>query len=407
LDPWVCDRGGGGAPLRFYSRWQPLLDEDRHTALVFGFFRHAPASFALDPWLSEVIGRSVRSCPLEPQCFWPTLLSVVEGSIETEPELVFDVDDDVGRLRVVVEVKPGYGMHTIEQVTREVIDVAAPGRAPRIVLVMIGADLGPPREMIDWPERVAAAVTTRGFEASTETRYSSFAQIGTAIDRCGAEHPEWARYATDVTAQLKRKGLLGYGGAPMLDDLDRLTLRNSVEAFNRIIRAARQFFLQLHEHPAFLATGLQPDTGADENGYLSARMQRDGRADALTKAEDMFQTQIFVSLYRHPELAGDDRVFVAFDLVNDPNQIRLIAGHWRGYKPGEASLRRLVAALAQPDASTIKTRLPATRASDAGMAWTYTGRPWQPNHASSDIEWVTERSAATLSATAAVAPPAA
>jgi hypothetical protein len=29
--------------MKFYSIWQPLKNEDAHTALAFGFVRHAPA----------------------------------------------------------------------------------------------------------------------------------------------------------------------------------------------------------------------------------------------------------------------------------------------------------------------------------------------------------------------------
>jgi hypothetical protein len=36
--------------VSFLSRWQPLRDEDAHTALVFEFLRFAPTTVALDPW---------------------------------------------------------------------------------------------------------------------------------------------------------------------------------------------------------------------------------------------------------------------------------------------------------------------------------------------------------------------
>jgi hypothetical protein len=95
--------------MKFFSKWQPLRDEDAHTALVFGFLRHAPTSVALDVWLTRVLGREVRASRLKPESFWPSLISVVPGSSYTEPEIVFSVDDGQP-LTVVVEVKPGYGM---------------------------------------------------------------------------------------------------------------------------------------------------------------------------------------------------------------------------------------------------------------------------------------------------------
>ena len=65
--------------MSFYSRWQPLVDEDRHTALVFGFFRHAPVADALEPWLERVIGRPLKATPLRPDSFWPNLRQWLRG----------------------------------------------------------------------------------------------------------------------------------------------------------------------------------------------------------------------------------------------------------------------------------------------------------------------------------------
>jgi hypothetical protein len=84
----------------FLSNSQPLLNEDRHTALVFGFMRHAPTNLALNPWLSKVLGRSVEALPLRQHDFWPTLTSRVPGSVRTESELAFEADD--GQRLIVV-----------------------------------------------------------------------------------------------------------------------------------------------------------------------------------------------------------------------------------------------------------------------------------------------------------------
>jgi hypothetical protein len=51
--------------VTFYSRWQPLVDEDRRTALVFGFLRNAPVTEAIEPWLGVVLGREVRVKPMD------------------------------------------------------------------------------------------------------------------------------------------------------------------------------------------------------------------------------------------------------------------------------------------------------------------------------------------------------
>src|SRR5713226_5000354 len=120
--------------MSFLSRWQPLRDEDAHTALVFGFLRHAPTHAALDIWLSRTLGRPVSAEQFERSCFWPTVPSVISGSHYTEPELVLAADDGAP-LTVVVEVKPGYDMHAVEQIGREVIDVAYDSRERRIACV--------------------------------------------------------------------------------------------------------------------------------------------------------------------------------------------------------------------------------------------------------------------------------
>jgi hypothetical protein len=131
------------SPVSFLSRWQPLRDEDAHTALVFGFLRHAPTAVALDRWLRSTLARPVSAVPLPETSFWPTFSSIVRGSQYTEPELVFAADDGA-QLTVIVEVKPGYDMFNLAQLSREVIDVANETDARRIACVMVGADLGPP-----------------------------------------------------------------------------------------------------------------------------------------------------------------------------------------------------------------------------------------------------------------------
>src|SRR5438045_2454534 len=129
--------------MSFLARWQPLHHEDAHTALVFGFFRHAPTHAALDVWLSRALGRPVTAEPFDRSCFWPTFASVIAGSQYTVPELVLPTDDGAP-LTVVIEVKPGYDMHAAEQIGREMIDVAHDSRLERIACVMVGADLSRP-----------------------------------------------------------------------------------------------------------------------------------------------------------------------------------------------------------------------------------------------------------------------
>lgn len=105
--------------MKYFSSWQPLIDENAHTALTFGFLRHAPPAAALEPWLSCVLERPVTAPPLGVARFWPRYQSIVEGHLWTEPELVLQADDG-SPLTVVIEAKPGYAQQRREQVVREV-----------------------------------------------------------------------------------------------------------------------------------------------------------------------------------------------------------------------------------------------------------------------------------------------
>jgi len=381
---------GGLISVSFYSRWQPLVDEDRHTALVFGFLRHAPVELALNPWLSTVLERPVDAAPLEASSFWPSLPSVVAGSEWTEPELVFDADD--GRpLKIIIEVKPGHDMHHLSQLVREVIDVAAHSGTERAAIVMVGADLGRPASTTSWDAEIARAAAAAGVSLEAELRYSSFALLGKVIRRAGDTANDWRPYSTDVVAQLHRKGLLGYEGAPMLDDLEGLTRRNAVEAFNRVTKAARQFFLQLHSESAFLGSGLRPELGS---GYVAPRMLRDGRSDTLTAKEEWFESRLFLSIYGHQELGENERAFVGFDLVNGvSDEIEIIVGRCEGY-PTEG-IYRLAEALADEQASIADPRL-RFEAKSGKAHWIYDRRPWLPDLASEDLVWVVSRAAAAV-----------
>jgi hypothetical protein len=121
-----------GVLMKYFSLWQPLIDEDAHTALVFGFLRHAPSAEALDQWLSNVLERRITAEPPEPDAFWPSYVSVMDGHHRTEPELVLDAVDERGRLIVIIEAKPGFAQHTKAQVTREIIDAASSESSERV-----------------------------------------------------------------------------------------------------------------------------------------------------------------------------------------------------------------------------------------------------------------------------------
>ena len=119
--------------MKLYATWQPLVNEDAQTALVFGMLRHLPVERALIPWLQGVLGRAVKAEPLRPDSFWPRYDSVFDGANWTEPELVSEIDDGEPLL-VIVENKPGFSGHRLEQLAREAVDTAKteePRRASR------------------------------------------------------------------------------------------------------------------------------------------------------------------------------------------------------------------------------------------------------------------------------------
>lgn len=363
--------------MSFYGHWQPLIDEDAHTALGFGFLRHAPKSAALDAWLSDIFQRPVQTDGIAQDDFWPGFRSVTAGSFWTVPELVFRARDPEP-LTVVVEVKPGFSMHVLEQIQREVVDVAAALSAARISCVMVGADLARPPETAEWNtlisgERMSASAGAVSFEL----HYSSFARLGGAIRRCGETLPDWQPYADDVIAQLRRKALLGYEGAPLLDDLGDLTVMNAVEAFNRTVRAARQFFLQVHSQTEFQDAGLGP---ADWN----YRMLRNGKSEVPTQSEAWFDTTVLVSHYKHESLPDHWHLFVAFDFTPTATGVpSLLAG-----LANEKDPYRLGEALASTEPSQEGSE---ERASIGSAEYVFQRRPWLPGQGEEDVSWAVQR----------------
>jgi hypothetical protein len=126
--------------MSLYSSWQPLVDENGQTALVFGFMRHAPVASALRPWLADVLGRNVSVQPIDAEHFWPRFRSIVDGYSWTEPDIVFGADDG-GPVVVIVEAKPGPGGHTAEQLVREVIDTVHATDSQRVAMIPAGLQI--------------------------------------------------------------------------------------------------------------------------------------------------------------------------------------------------------------------------------------------------------------------------
>lgn len=373
--------------MKYLSNWQPLANEDRHTALLFGFMRHAPVAAALNPWLSRVLDKPVNATPLSQQAFWPSLRSVVPGSVRTEPELVFFADDGAP-LTVVVEVKPGYGMLQLDQICREVVDVASATGASRVACVMIGADLGPPMDLGEWraDARRSVAELLPDQTVDVDLAYASFASLGRAARSCAESRPEWSPYAEDVLSQLRRKGLLGYEGAPMIDDLGELTIPTAVETFNRSVRAAKDFLLLLHGQPRFAQMSLL-------SWANTHKMYRNGGSEALTQPAEWFETTVAMCVYKRESWAPTHAVFVCFDLLGrGGSNAELCVGacdvrgeFTYGFVRAEPTHDLTHAVLGDVEGDLHE------RAAGPDGHWLFDRRPWVPGQGDEDVEWALSR----------------
>jgi hypothetical protein len=375
-----------GAPVSFYSRWQPLDSEDAQTALVFGFMRHAPPEVALAPWLTDVLGHPVTGGALAPGAFWPSVPSVLADHDRTVPDVVFEASDGQPLL-VVIESKLGAGQHGFEQLVREAIDTAHATGAERLAVVMVGADIGMPPQTEGWELAIAKALVGEGLEGvDIMLRYSSWARLGHWIEACAAASPEWSTYAEDVVAQLYRHGQLGYKGAPVFDDLDGLSVVNAVEAVNRTTKQARQFFLALTGHTRFGALGLKPLSRSFE-------MLRDGGGTrSLNQEEDWFTTSTLLSPFRKPEWDPRAGVFAAFYLAAD-DEPDLNAGlFWAdpardfqyGFAWSETVDESELESIAEVGSGS---PMLAEITASSNTEWRYATRSWRSGDPDGDVDW--------------------
>lgn len=303
--------------MKFYSVWQPLKNEDAHTALVFGFLRHAPPELALRPWLKEIVGGEVVAGPLAPGEFWPRYPSSVDEHKATEPDLAFPVDG--GNSWVIIEAKPLYKQHEPGQLGREVVDTVRATGAKRATVIMVGADLGVPRAYEAFETEVRQRLGAHDVgPIELQLAYSSWAQLGAHVEACGHAAPEWRTYSDDVLEQLKTKALLGYNGLDVFEGLEEVNAATVVAGYNRVVLAARQFFLTLHDSTRFQALGMRPP------GSKDFEMLRDDPSTVLTQYEDWFTTWTLLAPYRHPDWSDGQGAFAGFFF--DDEGAYLVAG---------------------------------------------------------------------------------
>ena len=184
----------------------------------------------------------------------------------------------------------------------------------------------------------------------------------------------------------------------MLDDLGEFSLPQAVEAFNRGVRAARKFYLELHAQPRFAQMGLRP------YWHQGFRMWRNPASSALTQEEYWFQTTSVVSMYATNATDETHALFANFNLVATPEAAALCVGVCRvveghivesfafGTANEPATDPQVTAAVASGFPHTVIHRL---------GEWAFASRPWLPETGDKDIEWALEhleRAASTLAA---------
>lgn len=384
--------------LKLFHIWQPLETEDARTAMVFEFLRHAPAEKGLSPWLSKVLGREATVSGLNVEDFWPQYQSIVDGHHWTEPELVFEASDENGPFLVIVEAKPGFGMHDPAQLVREAVDTASAEKPTRIAVIAVGLDIGLPLDVPKWNDAIRSGLDLHGLgEVESVLAYSPWAWLGNTIESCAKAEPALALYAEDVLFQMQLNNLLGYKGAPMLDDLEGLTLNNAVVAYNRAVVAARQFFITLHGQPAFASAGLV------SWGGRSHEFRRDGiSSKSLSESDDWFLTSTMMCLYRKPTWPEGIGTFVAFYFGDEDPEPAMHAGALYTATGSDIVSEFAWAEPADSASNEVLQKIgtehcPHFAAADT-LECSYDRRPWRPGDEDADVAWAADKLTAVTNA---------
>jgi hypothetical protein len=343
------------------------------------------------------LGRPVTAEPPEPHAFWPSYASVLDGHHRTEPELVIRAADNLGALIVIIEAKPGFEQHTEAQITREIIDVARATGCGRAALIMLGADRFEPANVSVWRDGLREARLTHGLaDLGVELHCSSWARIGEAIVACGKQATEWSRYADDAVHQLRNRGLLGYDGGPMFDDLDGLTVPNAVEVYNRTFKAAKNLLLTLESEQRFRDAVLVAFGG-------KSRLTADGGVGqgGLHRPDWEFETSMILAAYTKRDWPADGGVYVAISLT--PEDARDPELHAGAFHAPAHEVTQLVwtyaSAVAEPEDG--KVRHPALERTDktlldnvwagAKTEWVFARRDWVAGQGEDDLRWLLDR----------------
>jgi hypothetical protein len=242
-----------------------------------------------------------------------------------------------------------------------------------------------------WRSEVAAAVAgALGRPVEVELAYSSFRDLGRAVTACAAAEPTWRLYADDVLGHLHREGIVGYDGAPMLDDLGPLNLRSAGEAFNRAVRQARLLAQAVVADDGYRALGLPSQVDLLRGGNT-------GRIS--TTGASWFEHRSFLVVLRPPLAPEGAGAYVLFGVDLTPPDERpaeLVAGAARlSCTPPETwyHLHRRVVALSPepPLLGHEAPELPEASTTPKIAEWRLDRRPWAPSEGDEDVRWCVSR----------------
>jgi hypothetical protein len=139
--------------------------------------------------------------------------------------------------------------------------------------------------------------------------HASWRSVGEAIDAHADRQSELRAYADDVLEQMVKVTLLGYKGAPVLDDLQEMTVANAFAAVNRATVAIRELILGVQADARFRAARL-------EGWGRSIELLRDGTSkavgqDAVGQDASYFELSTVLCPLRKPDWPDEAGVFLA------------------------------------------------------------------------------------------------
>jgi len=356
----------------FRKQWGVVNSEDTCTALVFGFFRHAPSSVGINPWLQEALGDpTVTRASLAANDFWPRQF---DGPSPVIPDLCFGAKDGRGDLVVVVEAKRRNEEHTVRQLRREVVAAHAAFGLGRLALITIGAR----RSLAD---QSSVLSTT---EYAVQHRHMSWADIGRFLEAVGGS---WATYARDIAHRLQSEGLMRHPTPPVID----VEPAKAFDAISTLTRSARDFLNDIDDE--------QRARGLDLRLENPGRTERTGSSSRMGVADVWWEQGVVYGCWFAPGWQSRRRVVVGVDLRdNDPMVLAGIAVAKTGYlspmmldTDGDLSVRH---AGLDEHASSFELRRAHPGDSEV-RDYRYNAMPWRTDLAPL-VDWVIDQMRAAI-----------